>query len=81
MYFITIFLCVLSKSLFRIVVPNIILVFSSVFKVSFCAANRASSHLVHSKLIHIVLNSGVTHHPVNSTYLNRTLCLPLTQCL
>lgn len=83
MYFIPIFfVCVPSKSLFRTVVPNIILVVSSVFKVSFYATNQASSYLAHSKLIYTVLNSGVTHHQVNSVALNRTLlCLPFTQCL
>ena len=73
---------VLSKSALRIVVPDIILVVSSVFRGSSSAADQASPYLVHSKLIHAVLNSGVTHHPVNSVSLNGTLlCLPFTQRL
>lgn len=76
------FFFVLSKSLFRIVVPHIILEFSSVFIVFFYAADPACSYLVPSKLIHTALDSGVTHHPVNSIDLNRTLlCLPFTQSL
>lgn len=39
-------------------------------------------YLAHSKLIYKALNSGVTHHQVNSIYLNKTLlCFPFTQCL
>lgn len=38
-------------------------------------------YLVHSKLIYTALTSGVTHHQVNSIYLNKTLlCFPFTQC-
>lgn len=73
---------VLSKSQLKVVVPDIIVVLSYIFKIKslfLCNKQTVVCPLVPSKLIYSTLSWGVTWHPANSSNLNRSL-LPSSQC-